>query len=424
MEIGADDSRFSKMEAASAALVDKLKTEPALIIPATLIAIDSDVGEKEPFFDIVESLVIEQWKTMRNTHVNRPRELLRSIIIDALALVSKDIPEIASAIWQTALSPLNHGQAKFGKEADLVKKLLQDFGEYAELEATARFGSAKPVLDEKKGKKNKKKEAFKLQSYSSLKETELVEDVKRTAGPQDAQGQAPPDPNPHWPKSDANWVTEFAPRMSAALAKAVNLGTSRLSDAISKSLQEYMNIFETRLTESLDSIETVRTKVLESQQSSQMRLNVLWWFEAMYSPTLKLGYRKLSTTNAAMAMAYDLTSIVPPLAPVSVTYILSEAVAALFQPQKIPKPQSIKKFLDDFIKDGSTLRGIVPKVSNNKMRQPLSELTIEAINGIEISDENVLTRTGINPSLELTFPEFAMWTFRDFNARRLIEGIK
>ena len=52
MDIGSDDSRFNKMEEASSDLIGILEEKPALIIPATLIAIDSDVDEKEPFFDI------------------------------------------------------------------------------------------------------------------------------------------------------------------------------------------------------------------------------------------------------------------------------------------------------------------------------------------------------------------------------------
>ena len=153
-------------------------------------------------------------------------------------------------------------------------------------------------------------------------------------------------------------------------------------------------------------------------------LDVLWWYEAKYSPTLMLGYQDLSASNAVLAMANDLTQIAPPLAPASVTYVLGEAVAALFQRDTKPGQQSIQKYLDDLCETGSALRDIVPNVSNHGMCQPLFELTAEAIRGIQISSKDVQTRAGIDPTLELTFPEFAMWTFRDLQARRLIEGIK
>lgn len=424
MDIGSDDSRFAKMEAAGEALVHKLKTEPTLIIPATLISIDSDVGEEEQFFEVVEKLVIEQWKTMRNTHINRPRELLRAITIHALALVAKESPEMSSAIWQTAVSPLNHGQAKFGKEADLVKKLLQDFGEYAEREADARTALAKPITKKQLRKKAKHKGVFKIQPISKLIDSELIMDVVRSAGPQKEDGESLEDPNPHWPNAHQQWSFQFAPRMTTALAKAVNLGMTRMSETLSASMEHFIDAFEKQLTEHLESIETIRSEVLKSQQSIQIRLNVLWWFEAKYSPTLMLGYRELPAANASLAMAYDLTQIVPPLAPASVTYVLGEAVAALFQRDTTPRPQSIQKYLDNLCETGSALRDIVPKVSNNGIRQPLFELTAEATSGIQISSEDVRGRAGIDPTLELTFPEFAMWTFRDLQARRLMEEIK
>ena len=100
--IGSDDSVFGKIEAASAALVEKLKENRSLLIPATLIALDHDIHEDAPPLPLVEKLLIEEWRTLRNTHVNRPRELLRSITIDALAeaiKVASGHTPIAVALW-------------------------------------------------------------------------------------------------------------------------------------------------------------------------------------------------------------------------------------------------------------------------------------------------------------------------------------
>jgi hypothetical protein len=52
VDIGSDDSLFEKMKAAGAALVEKLTTGPSLLVPAPLIAIDSDGDENEPFFSL------------------------------------------------------------------------------------------------------------------------------------------------------------------------------------------------------------------------------------------------------------------------------------------------------------------------------------------------------------------------------------
>ena len=70
--IGSDDSRFAKMEAAGAALVKHLLSNPALVIPATLIAIDCDADENDPILTLVDEQLANEWKTIRNAHVNRP----------------------------------------------------------------------------------------------------------------------------------------------------------------------------------------------------------------------------------------------------------------------------------------------------------------------------------------------------------------
>ena len=50
VNIGSDDSRLAKMEAAGQALVQHLLSNPTLVIPATLIAIDRDTDEDDPIF--------------------------------------------------------------------------------------------------------------------------------------------------------------------------------------------------------------------------------------------------------------------------------------------------------------------------------------------------------------------------------------
>ena len=108
VDIGSDDSRLAKMEAAGAVLVKHLLSKPALVIPATLIAIDRDANEDDPILTLVDEQLVNEWKTIRNTHVNKPRELLRSIIIQALSVLGTENPKMAALIWHTAFSLINH----------------------------------------------------------------------------------------------------------------------------------------------------------------------------------------------------------------------------------------------------------------------------------------------------------------------------
>ncbi|HLT35298.1 MAG TPA: GTPase-associated system all-helical protein GASH, partial [Enhygromyxa sp.] len=140
VEIGSDDSRFEKMQSASAALAAKFKEEPSVLVPATLVALDETTDENDPLFDLVEDMVASEWKTLRNTHVNRPRALLRSIIIDAIANSVVDDAQTAAVVWNTAVSPVRHQQVRLGKASSVLEGILTGAGQLAEQEAVVRAG--------------------------------------------------------------------------------------------------------------------------------------------------------------------------------------------------------------------------------------------------------------------------------------------
>ena len=52
VDIGSDDSRLTKMEATGTVLVKHLLGNPALVIPATLIAIDREADADRPHLDV------------------------------------------------------------------------------------------------------------------------------------------------------------------------------------------------------------------------------------------------------------------------------------------------------------------------------------------------------------------------------------
>ena len=404
--IGSEDSRFAKVEAAAAALVDHLRSNPTHIIPATLIAIDREVDEDDPILTLVDEQLVNEWKTIRNTHVDKPRELLRSIILQALSLLGTGDPAMAAIIWQTAVSPTNHGQAKLGKERDLVDTLLRDFQKRAENEVTARISLFKPSLSEAQDRPT-------LQSDALLEDEDLSTDVGRAAGPHDRSGTAFETPNPQWPNSGPEWSYEFTPRMTEALVKAVNLGMNRLLDGIDTQLQSYQSELEQRLNSHLET----------GGLAVAYRLDVLWWSEAKYSPSLRLGYREMHRAVAAVSMAHDLSMLVPAMAPASVTYVLGETVAAVSQCESRSESWSVERLLEALHANGSDLRGIMPNTKGISGRIPLLRVVTAAIAGERVERADVNPRTGIDPGLEVSLSDFSMWMFRDLQARRLVEEL-
>ncbi|NOY92017.1 MAG: hypothetical protein GXP55_12540 [Deltaproteobacteria bacterium] len=422
VHIGSDDSRFEKMQAAANALRKRFEESPELMITATLIALDEDVDEDEPFFELVEGLVINEWKTLRNTHVNRPRELLRSIAISALTAAADEDPERSAIVWNTAASRLIHDQTSLGKASGLLSQRFQEAFSSAESEALRRAGM-RAVTTKKKHRKSKPSSAQEGLSISgAINDGDILQDVARAAGPQYPQGQPLDDPNPQWGSnpSQPQWSVAFTPRMAEALVKAVNLGTSRLADSIGSELAIHMAAIEARVHRQLVHIESLQSKLSESEAAGHMRLDVLWWSQARYSPSQKTAYSTLPTATAALAAVADLTVMVPALAPASITHVLGETIAACTRSERMSLTQHLKN-LSEARPLG--LEGVLRTAHSNEVRVPLLEVVAEVAKGSTSSNDDLRSRTGVDPELMLNPAELAMWLFRELQARRIAEGV-
>ena len=395
------------METAANSVAQQLRSDPQLAIPATLIAIDCEADESDPILTLADANLVHEWKTIRNTHLNTPRQLLRSIITQSLATLGDEKPEMAAVIWNTAFSPLKHNQARLGKERVLVTRLLQDLQGRAEAEALGRFRlPEQPVA---------KLPAGKSIPFSKLKDEDILGDVGRSAGPHDAAGTGFEDPNPNWPNSGPQWSYDFTPRMTAALVKAVNTGTRRALAATNKELQA-------QRTE-LNRLLTTHLEAFRSQGLRQAQLDVLWWSEAKYSASLRMGYREMRAAAAAVMMAHDLSLLVPAMAPASVAYVLGEAVAAVSEHDSRAEPWTVGTLLEDLRTNNLDLQTITADGGVSDGRASLFSIVAQIVKGDQIRNEYVSTKTGIDPSLEIPLPDFSMWLFRDIQARRLVEGL-
>ena len=362
-------------------------------------------------FSLVEELVLAEWKTLRNTHVNRPRELLRSIIIDALAAAVSEDHNSSGVVWNSAASPLRHRQTHPGKAASLIEKLLKGAGQLAEQEAVDRAGlvATKPI---KRRQKKASAAQASLQITASICDDDVLADVARSAGPKHPQKQNLDDPNPHAPNAGTPWADEFTTRMATALSNAVNLGNARIAEALSDQLAAYLDA------------KLLQSDMSQTHESNRMRLDVLWWSEALYSPVLQVGYRELDLNVAAVAAAVDLSNIVPALAPASVLYVLGEALLRISELKDSNGEEPVLGYLEGIADKKVEFGDRLPAGPTDNRRQPLVDLVGEAATGSRISHDSIRQRTGVDPLLVLSPGEFSMWVFRGIQARRLVEALR
>lgn len=427
VEIGSDDTRFEKMLSASSSFSSILKENPSLIIQSTLIAIDEEVAEDDSTLAQVEDLVLKEWPTLRNTHVNRPRVLLRSIIIDALSIVIDKNPENAGILWNTAACHFKHEQTRFGNSKPVVEQMLKEANQLAEKEAVKRAQLAAPE-PKKRSKKASAPELASLDIEGSIEEEDLLSDIEAASGPSNLNSQALKNSNPNWSNTGPQWSYDFAPRMTKALVKSVNLGTQRLAKSLSENLFNYLSAFEQRLLNRMDQVEQSNSEIAKPHALSRIRIDVLWWSEALYSPLLCQSYREMNLSVAAVAAAIDLAEIVPALSPASIYYILAETVFRLSRILGSCESQPLISYLNELADAKTDFGEALPRLStttdSSEMRLPLVHFVGEASVGTELSSDTLYKRAGIESTLELSAGDFAMWVFRDLQARRLVEELQ
>ena len=142
-----------------------------------------------------------------------------------------------------------------------------------------------------------------------------------------------------------------------------------------------------------------------------MRSRLLWWKEALASPSAQVSYRNVDRRVAPGLMAYDYQAVLPSLAPASVTAFLREAIHALLPDEDSatllewicalaadPHAEALRQG----IRASHLADGFVPVVSLAAMAEPIATA--------------VERRTVFAPTKTLTASEFGLLAFLELQA--------
>jgi len=155
---------------------------------------------------------------------------------------------------------------------------------------------------------------------------------------------------------------------------------------------------------------------------SERKTNLLWWKETLYSPSLRMSYRRLEPSTAALCMAYDLVEHVSGLSPQSVEFLLREVMRASFG-----SDASVSLSLADFCSLLKKNQRVIPiqealgNENNTSGRNSLLSFVSGFVHG-HVNVEHLKDRVGISTDAKVPYDEIAVWLFRDFQARRLAQG--
>jgi hypothetical protein len=408
-DIGDDDERLKIFQASATDLAKEIAEKPEKAICATLVAIDPAASDNDPVLEEAETAVKKHWQAFKNKYAERPKGLLRPVLLEALQAASADSPAIAAAIWYSGVSLLPFLEPH--KERALVKEVFESMGTATEREAEKLW--APGAFD---AELNLPKFSVKFGEHTNGKvdRKALEQGMTDAVGPQNQSGQAGKDPNQHWPNANHNWAYQFAPRAASAVASAVEKAIAPLAGqaaVISEQLEPALKKFGKEVNAG------VTNWVGAAVGSIRQRSELIWWKETLYSPTLRRSYRGLTPAEIAVTMAQDLHAIAPAPCPQSVEYFLRETLCA-----SCPEnPElSFAEILDAANRSNDLSKILVPakQVIAPRRTSLLSTLSISRHTALKM--DTLPACLGVRGDSKLPASELAVWLFRDAQALSLI----
>jgi hypothetical protein len=412
VDVGADDTKLERLRASVQGLVEGLRETPEKSIRYTLVAADSDVAATDPAIEEAMVLLRKHWITVSNTFQSTPVAIVRAMLLDSVVQCAREDDAIGVAFVNSARNALPYVPSSNERPIwlDVVTEIERKVDERAEAEWATPEMISIPSLSYN----SPKTKAAKIKPALADRET-LNTMIIRAAGPQGGGNQ-----NPHWPNQPPQWAAEFAPRMTAAVADAIDTTVKQVG-------LEPIDIegpFQSLALAVSSHLETALAAFSGATAGLQRRTNLLWWKEALYSPSAHLSYRDLPAFSASALMALDLFEQVPTFSPASVSAFLSEAVQLLPAAAEAQE----RSFLD-LLTDVRTSDALAPlrEVASRLTEAPVGRGNLISLIGhpsvVGALDAPTLKRLGgMEATSTLSPPSWGSYLFREMQAARAIHS--
>ena len=418
INVGGDDNKLGHLRQTAVDLSEILKKTPAKATPFALVAFDPDVPTTDPTIVQVEDALRKRWETYVNTFSGTPVTVLRAMLLDALVRACGQNDTVAVAFVASARNVLPFTEADGEQEiwTEILLEIERKVEERAEREWATPASISMPDL------KFDSPSAVEIRILSNkVNSTTLSPKFEAAAGPH----SYPPDGqtrntggNPHWPQNNEHWVHEFGTRTAQAVGEAIDRAIGGLSvegGDLPGIAREMMAVMSEHLT-------TTLRAVSDASAGLQRRTNLLWWKEALFSPSAGVSYREMSTSDAAVLMAFDMYRHIPTFSPASVAAFLRETVIALptiDQEQEIPIRELV-----EMTRDAGVLAELRTETSK-LVTGPEGRGSILGLIGhpdavLQIDHRRFRDLVGVQPDTMLTLPDWSVWMLRELQAARAI----
>jgi hypothetical protein len=417
-KLDGDDSRFEKMNRASSKLATDFRKSRHLLVPAILAGLDTAVSATDPLILNANNALIAEWPTVTSVYVDTPIMLLRGLLLDACFQAGEGVN--AAILWLVAANTLPYSQ--LGREESTVHKMLLSFAGAMENEATALFRDV-PTKSSVAVATAKPSKALEPEASFAFQKSEFSAAIGAALGPHGISGvPLGPNPTPHWPNSNQHWVDEASKRLALAIGDQIESlaeGISRQKDIVDQRMKLHLKMIQTSQQEAAE----VHSR---AGLAEKIRVDILWWFETLYSQSLRKSYRELDPKLSAIVMAMDLLLFCPAIAPASVAHILAEAVDRL-RGASYDSPMDLVEILNSLKYLGKELPA--SWITDNFKVSVKSRLCIRDMAMLALSDPSsdttdLLRRAALPVDSKISLPEFSKAVFRQEQALRLTVNLK
>ena len=419
INVGGDDDKLEHLRQTASDLAGILEETPAKACPFALVAFDPNVPATDPTVIEVEEALRKRWQTYVNTFSDTPVTVFRAMLLDALTSACGRNDTVAAAFVASARNVLPFMEVGDEQElwADIVVEIEERVEGLAEREWATPASISVPEIKFKPSSEAKVRIASKRINAAGLKAR-----FEASVGPHanDPDGtQRNTDGNPYWPQNNPHeWVYEFGARTAEIVGETINKAIGGLS-VEGLDLPQYSEQIAGVMSEH---ITTTLQAVSSATAGLQRRTDLLWWKEALFSPSARTSYRELSPADAAVLMAFDVHQQIPTFSPASVAAFLRETVVSL-PTLDVGDTSSIRHLIEK-TRDTDVLSQLRTEAAK-LVGAPAGRCSVLGVIGhpdamLQLDDTGFRDRIGVKADTALTLPDWSVWVFRELQAARAV----
>ena len=402
VDVGGDDAKLGKLQATSAVIALVLKKAPSKVPNYSLIAFDSNAPSADPVVVEVLNALKENWPTYVNTFASTPITVLRAIILDALVEAAREDERAAVAFSASARNILQFMET--GNELPIWVDVVNEIE--AAVDSRAEQEWATPASINVGQLELQSPPAIKIGNAPGKVDRENLRS-KLTAG---AGG-------PQWPQNNPSaWAQQLGNGFAEAIGEAIDnvAAQSKVGPIdLTAPLQQVTSAVSGYVSEALRAVSGATAGL-------QRRTNLIWWKQALFSPSKQKSYRAYPATIASALMALDLYQQIPMFSPASVSAFLEEAVRSL-----PPSPDAGERVLKDVLREAcesatlDVVRAEAAKLFPSPLgRSPVLALIAHPETCGALKDDELRRIIGVSLDVQISDPQWASWLFRDLQAGR------